>query len=1025
MAYNVKFKEKSRAARLSPPLNNNYYQLTSFHLGKLNLLLSIILFTVAMPANAEYTEQEQQTADALLSKLQEYNENANAGSLLYIIDERLQSEGFLKNDENNSYVKSNDLLCKEHSGSFKCGLWQSFPAGSKSSVVGISNNIIGSNSAAVGFENTVNGHEASAFGSNNTVNGHEASAFGIYNTAKIQKSSAFGYDNRASQQYSSAFGAENRASGQFSSAFGYDNTTKNTQANAFGSQNTAKGEYSAAVGYNNTAHNNSSYAFGANNNTYADNSSAFGLQNTTSGLTSSAFGSYNNAKGERSSAFGYSNEASKESSSAFGYQNTATGNSASAFGYKNKVSSDYSSAFGYNNTIDTREAVAVGMDNTASARYSSVFGVNSKALVDYGTAIGYKSYADRPADVRGYSPAKDDVSTENNYIWKATSAALAIGDTHDTNKITRQITGVAAGSEDTDAVNVAQLKEAVKSGANFSPIKVSDDSGTDFTVDSAGSLTIAGGSNINTTADNSNTLTVSLNNNVDLGSSGSLQVGDTTINNNGKITGLTAGSAAGEAVEYSQLSELQTKIATLNTAIQNNGSYFPFTIKDNSGNDFKVASGGTVNIEGSGIITTKADNGTLTISADLSDYATEQFVTGQGYQTSNQVNTAITNRLNGYATQTWVQQQGYLTSTDKADLQQQIADNAVDLTDYAKTADVNNTLRQYSTTSQTQKWVQDQGYLTADDRAELEAKIKAGNIDLSDYAKTEDVDNKLTEYTKTADLGNVIADETAKLGLVNQQDLDNQLNDYATIAKVEADYLKKAELSGAIEDKAKDMELVDQTSLNDQLKNLQLQSGNYVPISVGGDTGEFEIPNGGRANFVGDGTNISTVADGDTVTINLNKDIQIDSVNAGGTVVNQDGVALNSGVALTNQGLNNGGQVISNVAPGVRPTDAVNVGQLNSAMASMSGQLSSRIETVDKNANAGTASALAASTMPVANAPGEAMMGFTGGTYRGQQGYAIGYSQNSQSGRIVFRATGSGNSKGHYGASVGVGVKLW
>ena len=49
---------------------------------------------------------------------------------------------------------------------------------------------------------------------------------------------------------------------------------------------------------------------------------------------------------------------------------------------------------------------------------------------------------------------------------------------------------------------------------------------------------------------------------------------------------------------------------------------------------------------------------------------------------------------------------------------------------------------------------------------------------------------------------------------------------------------------------------------------------------------------------------------------------------------------------------------------------------------------------------------------------------FTGGTYRGQQGYAIGYSQTSQSGRLVFRATGSGNSKGHYGASVGVGVKL-
>ena len=144
--------------------------------------------------------------------------------------------------------------------------------------------------------------------------------------------------------------------------------------------------------------------------------------------------------------------------------------------------------------------------------------------------------------------------------------------------------------------------------------------------------------------------------------------------------------------------------------------------------------------------------------------------------------------------------------------------------------------------------------------------------------------------------------------------------------------------------------------------------------------------------------------------ISLAKDIEVDSVKVG-----------NNGVAITQNGLNNGGQVISGVGTGVRPTDAVNVAQLHNAV----GGAYARIESVEKHANAGTAQSLAAANMPTASQPGEGMLSISGGVYRGEQGYAIGYSQLSENGRWVIRATGSGNSRNHFGGAVGVGFKLF
>ena len=110
---------------------------------------------------------------------------------------------------------------------------------------------------------------------------------------------------------------------------------------------------------------------------------------------------------------------------------------------------------------------------------------------------------------------------------------------------------------------------------------------------------------------------------------------------------------------------------------------------------------------------------------------------------------------------------------------------------------------------------------------------------------------------------------------------------------------------------------------------------------------------------------------------------------------------------------------LSNVADGKAPNDAVNMKQ----MQEMGAGLNSRIDSVEDNADAGTATALAVAGLPQAYTPGKSMVAMSGGVYRGQSGYAVGYSTISEGGNWVIKAAASGNSQGYFGGTAGVGYQ--
>lgn len=171
-----------------------------------------------------------------------------------------------------------------------------------------------------------------------------------------------------------------------------------------------------------------------------------------------------------------------QASQLIGVNNTLKGSSSSVSqynalnGYKNTASNvNHVTVIGSENSVsDTTTAVVVGdkrtlngADNsviigsssngtTTSVKNAVAIGTESNATVEGGVALGAGSVASTDKGKVGYDPGTKAASTNTDSTWVSTRAAVSIGDT--ANGITRQITGLAAGTADTDAVNVAQLK---------------------------------------------------------------------------------------------------------------------------------------------------------------------------------------------------------------------------------------------------------------------------------------------------------------------------------------------------------------------------------------------------------------------------------------------------------------------------------------------------------------------------------------------------------------------------------------
>ncbi|MEZ7766575.1 YadA-like family protein [Haemophilus parahaemolyticus] len=328
----------------------------------------------------------------------------------------------------------------------------------------------GSWATATGASANASGQASAAFGESARAGGKKSIATGSHASASGENAIASGANAIATKNGATAVGANTEASGDKATALGDLAKAKNNRATALGHDSQATGEFSTAAGVSSRASGIASVATGKNA--------------TASGSNAIATGNAANATGTDSIASGRQASATGTGAVATGAEASASGNAA-AYGNKAKATGGWSSAFGNEAKATQSDASAFGNSANASTQGATAVGAHSSVTASGGVALGNGAVANRAARDRNTivintaDPSKTTGLSDNNNGGDAntvyapvrlvdTPGALnAIKNTINGNKgavsvgdsgNTRQIINVAAGSADSDAVNVAQLK---------------------------------------------------------------------------------------------------------------------------------------------------------------------------------------------------------------------------------------------------------------------------------------------------------------------------------------------------------------------------------------------------------------------------------------------------------------------------------------------------------------------------------------------------------------------------------------
>ena len=295
---------------------------------------------------------------------------------------------------------------------------------------------------AIGYQTQVSAVHSMAIGEKANASATLAIALGANAKATGAYSYTAGFNSESGGEAAIAVGKSASAGGESAVAVGNGTVATAGDAVAIGTSSQATGGDSIALGKNANASNGDSIAIGQDTVSNQINSVALGKSSQATGGSATALGPQAKATGSTAVAIGLNSEANTSATVAIGQSSAASGLQAIAVGYKSAASGENAAAYG--NT-----AKAVGKNSLA-------LGANTQATVEGGVALGAGSIANTVAGA-GYNPNTGRTNTFTGLSGNAltsTWAAVSIGD--GTN--TRQLTGLAAGTNNTDAVNVAQLK---------------------------------------------------------------------------------------------------------------------------------------------------------------------------------------------------------------------------------------------------------------------------------------------------------------------------------------------------------------------------------------------------------------------------------------------------------------------------------------------------------------------------------------------------------------------------------------
>ena len=734
---------------------------------------------------------------------------------------------------------------------------------------------------AIGYQTQVSAVHSMAIGEKASASATLAIALGANAKATGAYSYTAGFNSESGGEAAIAVGKSASAGGASAVAVGNGTVATGGDAVAIGNSSQATGGDSIALGKSANASNGDSIAIGQDTVSNNINSVALGKTSKATGASATALGPQAQATGSTAVAIGLNSEANTSATVAIGQSSAASGLQAIAVGYKSAASGDNAAAYG--NT-----AKAVGKNSLA-------LGANTQAPIEGGVALGAGSIANTVAGA-GYNPNTGRTNIYTPILSNAltsTWAAVSIGD--GTN--TRQLTGLAAGSKDTDAVNVAQLKSM--------NLAFTADGSTKGDVNLTNSaLNVVGDSTYITTKGNNQTLTIS----------GKKQ--------NITVTNGTASASAGMA-------DANNVAQAINQA--NADQTISYKANNGTANTVKVADGLNFT-NGTSTVATVGANGQVTYDLNTT---TKQSIT----DSSTAVNRTIA--LGGSTGSTTAKK---LASGDvKFNIKGQTGTNAL-ISTSASGDDV--------TIAPTSKLTD---AVTA---AENAANKNLSNISSSGETVIKNLaKGAAQDAVKVAGTGlATVSDNT--VGGVKTYTVDVNTGNLVVAANGQVGAAGATGASGATGSNGVATTQNVATAINDAVTKAKASTTQALADAehkFAGDTGTTSVRKHGEVLTIKGGVtnaaslttgNIGVVSDGaGTLNIRLAKVLSgltsATFTTAGGntTVINGDGVTITpsgtgaSAISMTTAGINAGGTEIKNIADGTAATSAVSKGQMETAIA--------------------------------------------------------------------------------------------
>ena len=333
---------------------------------------------------------------------------------------------------------------------------------------------------------------AIAIGTLSKSSGNYATSLGSSAEATAERAIAVGYKSKAEAERAISVGNLANATKNDSIAVGNNSAASGLNASAVGKNSKASGQSAAAFGDTAQATNTNATAVGNQANASNTNTTAIGNQTVASGGNATAVGHLSQATADGATAIGTNNKAGYEGT-AVGLSNTVTGRTSAAFGRSNTVSGKESLAAGVRSTASGEHNVAIGYQAATDGKATVAIGEGSKADIADGVALGSNSATTAAAGIQGFNPADSRTNTYGGLSGTAQTSTLGAVAVGNGATATRQITGLAAGKENTDAVNVAQLRSV--------NLKYAGNSGNSDVLLDNGTLNIKGEGLLSTTAD--------------------------------------------------------------------------------------------------------------------------------------------------------------------------------------------------------------------------------------------------------------------------------------------------------------------------------------------------------------------------------------------------------------------------------------------------------------------------------------------------------------------------------------------